>query len=82
MIEPLSNVCALLSDVLVFPSLIKVVQGTAYAPMANVGHTHATLFPHSSVGMLISVQAASLPMGVTEHVSEETLHGSDMLAQI
>lgn len=79
--EPLDSNQARL---LVSPALVRVVRGTAFIPVVNVGSTGVLLYPHTVVGSLEEVRVVSLPAGVTEvpsqvatmasHSASSTLH--------
>lgn len=72
--EQHSNVTALLEPpelglpmgLLVSPALVRVVKGTVYVPVVNVGITDVLLFPRRVIGTLTNVNVVSLPPGVTE----------------
>lgn len=51
---------------LVSPALVRVVRGTVYVPILNVGSTDVVLYPRTAVGTLDHVNVVSLPPGVTE----------------
>ena len=51
---------------LVSPALVRVIRGTVYIPILNVGSTDVVLHPHTTVGMLDHVNVVSLPSGITE----------------
>ena len=53
--EPLSS-NSLPEGLLISPALLKVVRGTAYVPIVNVGTTPAVLHPRRSVGLLMQVE--------------------------
>lgn len=48
------------------PALVRVIRGTAYIPVVNVGSTDVLLYPHTAVGTLAEVSVVSLPAGITE----------------
>lgn len=60
--EPLE--AGLPAGLLASPSLVRVVRGTAYLPIVNVGSTEVLLYPCTVIGTL--EQVVSLPAGVTE----------------
>lgn len=62
--EPLD--CGLPAGLLASPSLVRVVRGTAYIPIVNVGSIEVLLYPRTVVGTLEQVNVVSLPTGVTE----------------
>ncbi len=51
---------------LVSPALVRVIKGTVYVPVVNVGITDVLLFPRRVIGTLTTVNVVSLPPGVTE----------------
>lgn len=51
---------------LVSPALVRVIRGTVYVPILNVGSTDVVLYPRTAVGTLDHVNIVSLPPGVTE----------------
>ena len=46
--------------------LVRVVRGTVYVPVVNVGTTAVLLYPRTGLGTLGSADVVSLPAGVTE----------------
>lgn len=54
------------AGLLASPCLIKVVRGTVYIPVVNVGTTEVLLYPRTTLGSLGSAKVVSLPTGVTE----------------
>lgn len=62
--EPLDS--GLPSGLLASPALVRVIRGTAYIPVVNVGSVEAVLHPRTVVGTLDTVNVVSLPSGVTE----------------
>lgn len=48
------------------PALVRVVRGTAYIPIVNVGSNSVLLYPRTIVGTLNEVRVVSMPTGVTE----------------
>ncbi len=48
------------------PALVKVVQGTVYIPVVNVGTTDIVLYPWVTIGILRCVDVVSLPSEVSE----------------
>lgn len=54
------------AGLLASPALVRVVRGTAYIPVVNVGTTALSLFPHTVMGTLDHVNVASMPAGVDE----------------
>lgn len=48
------------------PALVRVVRGTVYIPVVNVGTVAASLYPHTVIGTLDHVSVASMPVGVDE----------------
>lgn len=53
------------AGLLASPALVRVVRGTAYIPVVNVGSTDVVLYPRTVVGTLDMVNVVSLPSGVT-----------------
>lgn len=66
--EPLN--AGLPAGLLASPSLVRVIRGTAYIPVINVGCNDVMLYPRTVVGTLDFVNVVSLPAGVTEVPSE------------
>lgn len=62
--EPLD--VGLPAGLLASPALVRVVRGTAYIPVINVGSTDVALYPRTAVGTLDFANVVSLPSGVTE----------------
>lgn len=54
------------AGLLASPALVRVVRGTAYIPVVNVGTTAVLLYPRTVIGTLEDVHVVSLPAGVTE----------------
>lgn len=54
------------AGLLASPSLVRVIKGTAYIPVTNVGCNDVVLYPRTVVGTLDFVNVVSLPSGVTE----------------
>lgn len=54
------------AGLLASPALVRVVRGTAYIPVVNVGSSDVMLYPRTVIGTLHSVNVISLPAGVTE----------------
>lgn len=54
------------AGLLASPALVRVVRGTAYIPVVNVGTTAVLLHPRTIMGTLEDVHVVSLPAGVTE----------------
>lgn len=54
------------AGLLASPCLVRVVRGTAYIPVVNVGTTEVLLYPRTDIGVLSAAQVVSLPAGVTE----------------
>lgn len=48
------------------PCLVRVVRGTTYIPVVNVGTTELLLYPRIRLGALSPAEVVSLPHGVTE----------------
>uniref|UniRef100_A0A8P4FZU9 ribonuclease H n=2 Tax=Dicentrarchus labrax TaxID=13489 RepID=A0A8P4FZU9_DICLA len=62
--EPLE--AGLPAGLLASPSLVRVIRGTAYIPVINVGCNDVVLYPRTVVGTLDFVNVVSLPSAVTE----------------
>ena len=62
--EPLDS--GLPAGLLASPSLVRVVNGTAYIPIVNVGSVEVLLYPRTVVGNLEKVNVVSLPAGIVE----------------
>lgn len=54
------------AGLLVSSCLVRVVRGTVYVPVVNVGTTAVLLYPRTGLGNLSTAQVVSLPAGVTE----------------
>ncbi len=54
------------NGLLASPCLVRVVWGTAYIPVVNVGTADILLYPRTCLGALSRAQVVSLPTGVTE----------------
>ncbi|KAL0180472.1 hypothetical protein M9458_022878, partial [Cirrhinus mrigala] len=59
-------VSGLPAGLLASPALVRVVRGTVYLPMVNVGTADVMLYAGATLGTLNSVQVVSLPAGITE----------------
>ncbi|KAL7868936.1 hypothetical protein SRHO_G00103200 [Serrasalmus rhombeus] len=70
LVEPSDTLGVLSDGLLVAVSLVKVVRGTVYVPVVNVGCTTVALPSRCPLGVLTIVQVVSLPAGVTEEVSD------------
>ena len=46
--------------------MVRVLKGTAYVPVVNVGLTEVLLYPRATLGSISSVEVVSLPAGVAE----------------
>lgn len=68
MFEPLDR--GLPAGLLASPALVRVVRGTAYIPVVNVGTADVLLYPRTVMGRLDEVCVVSLPAGVTEVPSQ------------
>lgn len=82
MFEPLDR--GLPAGLLASPALVRVVRGTAYVPVVNVGTTDVLLSPRTIVGRLDEVCVVSLPAGVVEvpsHVATVALHSASLSVQ-
>ncbi|XP_049909748.1 retrovirus-related Pol polyprotein from transposon 412 [Epinephelus moara] len=62
--EPLD--AGLPAGLLASPTLVRVIGGTAYIPVSNVGSTDIVLHPRTAVGTLDFVNVVSLLSGITE----------------
>lgn len=62
--EPLDS--GLPAGLIASPALVRVVRGTAYIPIVNVGTIDVVLYPRTVLGSLDTVNVVSLPSGVTE----------------
>lgn len=62
--EPLD--AGLPAGLLASPALVRVITGTAYIPVVNVGSTDVILHPRTAVGTLDFVNVVHLPSGVTK----------------
>ena len=78
--EPLKSIDSLPAGLLVSPAMVKVVRGTAYIPVVNVGTASIKLPRRCPIGILSQAQIVSLPAGVTE-VRQE-LEGERVVATI
>lgn len=72
------------AGLLASPCLVKVVRGTTYVPVVNVGTTEI-LYPQTCLGVLSPAEVVSLPPGVTEvrpsaTVSSQAAVGSERSA--
>lgn len=78
--EPLGE--GLPSGFLASPALIKVIHGTVYVPVVNVGTLDVLLYPRSILGSLNSVLVVSLPTEVVEvqSVAATGVQGSQVLS--
>ncbi|KAJ8014292.1 hypothetical protein DPEC_G00038740 [Dallia pectoralis] len=76
--EPLSS--GLPAGLLASPALVRVVRGTAYIPVVNVGTIDVLLYPRTVVGTLNKVCVVSLPTGVTEGPSGVATVASQIVA--
>ncbi|KAJ7986683.1 hypothetical protein DPEC_G00342440 [Dallia pectoralis] len=68
------------AGLLVSPALVRVVRGTAYIPVVNVGTIDVLLYPRTVVGTLNKVCVVSLPTGVTEVPSGVATVASQIVA--
>lgn len=62
--EPLDS--GLPAGLLASPSVVRVVRGTAYIPIVNVGSIEVLLYPRTVLGTLQKVSVVSLPAGIAE----------------
>lgn len=81
LLEPSNRLDAQPVDVVVPPTVVKVVKGTAYIPVANIGTQAVKLYPRSVLGCLSAVQVVSLPPGVQE-VAGSAIESTAVLATI
>lgn len=68
MFEPLDS--GLPNGLLASPALVKVLNGTAFIPIINVGTTEVTLSPHIQIGALCQVEIVSQPESLIETMEE------------
>lgn len=61
------------AGLLASPCLVKVVRGTTYIPVVNVGTAELLLYPRTCLGALSPAEVVSLPPGVTEVRSSATV---------
>uniref|UniRef100_A0A8C1Y575 Gypsy retrotransposon integrase-like protein 1 n=2 Tax=Cyprinus carpio TaxID=7962 RepID=A0A8C1Y575_CYPCA len=80
LLEPLES--GLPENLLVSPALVRVVKGTVYVPIVNVGTLDVMLFPRRVLGTLSSVHVVSLPAGVTEVRSNTITAGSPVACPV
>lgn len=64
LIEPLNAKFGLPDGLLVSPSLVTVMRGTAYVPVVNAGVSTVFLKPRCALGILSPVEVISLPSGL------------------
>ncbi|XP_029941466.1 uncharacterized protein LOC115383427 [Salarias fasciatus] len=76
--EPLES--GLPAGLLASPSLVRVVRGTAYVPIVNVGSSAVLLYPRTVVGTLHEVRVVSLPVGITEVPSSVATVASQVIS--
>lgn len=48
------------------PALVRVIGGSVYVPVVNMGNSDVLLFRRRVLGTLVRVHVVSLPMGITE----------------
>ena len=65
LLEPIEN-CPLPGGLLLAPSMVRIVRGTAHVPVVNVSETDCFLPPRITVGALRLADIVSLPAGVSE----------------
>lgn len=70
------------AGLLVSPALVRVVRGTAYIPIVNVGSTSGLLYCHTIVGTLDEVWVVSMPAGVTETPTNITTMASRAVSEV
>ena len=63
-------------------ALVRVVRGTAYIPIVNVGSTSVLLYPRTVVGTLDEVRVVSLPAGVTETPTDVATVASQATSEV
>lgn len=66
--EPLDS--GLPNGLLSSPALVKVLSGTAFIPVTNVGTTEVTLPPHIQIGTLCQAEIVSQPESLVETIEE------------
>lgn len=54
------------AGLLASPCMVKVVRGTVYVSVVNVGEAEVLLYPRTHLGVLNAAQVVSLPAEVTE----------------
>lgn len=69
------------AGLLASPSLVRVIRGTVYLPVVNVGTVDVMLYASTVLGTLNSVCVVSLPAGVTE-VKPVTATVSSQLGEV
>lgn len=69
------------AGLLASPALVRVVRGTAYIPIVNVGSTSVLLYPRTVVGSLDEVRVVSLPAGVSEVPSDVATVASQAVSE-
>lgn len=67
--EPCSRLDAQQPDLLLSPAVVRVVRGTAYIPVFNVGSRGIRLHSRALLGQVSPAQIVSLPPGVSEVAS-------------
>ena len=78
--EPLES--GLPAGLLASHALVRVVRGTAYIPIVNVGSTSVLLYPRTVVGTLDEVRVVSLPAGVTETPTDVATVASQATSEV
>lgn len=81
LVEPLSPDYCLPAGLLVSSALVRVVRGTAYIPVVNVGVTAVSLKPRCPIGLLASAEVVSLPPGLSEVQGEEGCVTATIMSQ-
>lgn len=75
------------AGLLASPALVRVIRGTVYVPVVNVGTAEVMLRPTTVVGNLREVYIVSLPAGVSEEkpvvatVQSHSVVGGSSLSQ-
>jgi len=72
--EPIDS--GLSAGLLAPPSVVRVVRGTVYIPIVNVGSVEVLLYPRTVLGTFEKVNVVSLPAGIAEVPSTVATVGS------
>lgn len=75
-------VAGLPTGLLASPVLVRVVSGTVYLPLVNVGTTDVILYAGTVLRTLNSVQVVSLPAGITEVEPVRVLVHSEVVEMV